>query len=293
MADLRKRLVSTLAMAGLVIGGIVLMQSLNAYYQDIVGSIILVLVLGRLGYEWSFLVPAEGQRGRQRLWSILLPVCILAIQVLFHITGEYAMYADFYALRSEFPAWIILVLSIILLAHLGYSFFRHFYSRYTDHAVSVACAGIGYISLGGIAFTTLWQVGGLSGVCFIIILVIIADSAAYFGGKKWGKRKLCPSISPGKTWAGVFSAFVGCGAFYGFTVVFLPYDPPYLWSCFVMIVFAMIGDLYISLLKRRSGLKDVANLIPGHGGLLDRLDSHLMAWAFVITFSTLDYVLYG
>ena len=290
MTELQKRIISALAMAGLVIGGVMAMQSLNA---DIVGSIILALVLGRLGYEWSFLVPAEGQAGKRLLWSILLPVSILAIQVLFYITGEYALYADFYALRSEVPAWIILVLSTVLLAHLGYSFFRHFYSGYTDHSLSVALAGIGYISLGGIAFTTLWKVGGLSGVYFIIILVIIADSAAYFGGKKWGRRKLCPSISPGKTWAGVFSAFVGCGAFYAFTVVLLPYEPPYLWFCFPMIVFAMIGDLYISLLKRRSGLKDVAHLIPGHGGLLDRLDSHLMAWAFVITFSTLGYMLDG
>ncbi len=294
MSELQKRVLSALAMAVLLVAGVMIVGTLDRYYQDIVGSIVIALILARLGYEWSYLVPAQNRTQKPLFWRVLLPVCILAILGVFQIIGEHALYADFYASRSDLASSaIMLFLSVMVFGHVGYSFFRHFRSGYTDHALLVALAGVGYVSLGGIGFITLWEVGGLSGVYFTIILVVLADSAAYFGGKRWGRRKLCPSISPGKTWAGVVSALVAGLAFYGFTAFFLPYDPPYFWFCFLMIVLSIIGDLYISLLKRRSGLKDVASLIPGHGGLLDRLDGHLMVFAFTVTYMVVEYELYG
>jgi phosphatidate cytidylyltransferase len=106
----------------------------------------------------------------------------------------------------------------------------------------------------------------------IISAVVIADSAAYFTGKRFGKHKLAPLISPGKTWEGVAGAWVGVSV-YGF-VLCQVFGMDYwliigLWGITVL---SVMGDLLESLIKRHVGIKDSGNLLPGHGGLLDRID---------------------
>lgn len=112
-----------------------------------------------------------------------------------------------------------------------------------------------------------------------IALVSFADIAAYFSGRRFGRRKLAPEISPGKTWEGAYGAVVvvtfyglavaaGTGwadsvLRWGFLVLFLP----------LLTFISIAGDLFESLLKRQSGFKDSSNLLPGHGGVLDRIDS--------------------
>lgn len=111
----------------------------------------------------------------------------------------------------------------------------------------------------------------------IFAVVWMADIAAYFSGKAFGKHKLAPSISPGKTWEGAIGAGVGV-VIYGLVVrqVFtLELMPLPLWIAALVAVTAVsiVGDLYESLLKRKAGIKDSSNILPGHGGVLDRIDS--------------------
>ena len=117
----------------------------------------------------------------------------------------------------------------------------------------------------------------------IMVLVWVADSAAYFTGRKFGKRKLAPSISPGKTWEGVIGALIGVSACvllaWGFSdysrfVMFLPVILIASW-CWVGL--AVIGDLFESAIKRQAGVKDSGGILPGHGGFLDRVDSTLFS----------------
>ncbi|HMM78112.1 MAG TPA: phosphatidate cytidylyltransferase [Gammaproteobacteria bacterium] len=111
----------------------------------------------------------------------------------------------------------------------------------------------------------------------LFALIWLADSAAYFFGRRYGRRRLAPRVSPGKTWAGVGGALLaaptvalvfGLAAGYrgaalaGFGML-----------CLVTVVASIIGDLFESLLKRRAGVKDSGTLLPGHGGVLDRIDS--------------------
>lgn len=111
----------------------------------------------------------------------------------------------------------------------------------------------------------------------ILAVVWMADIAAYFSGKAFGKHKLAPSISPGKTWEGAIGAGLGV-AVYGlvlrFSFSFEPVVLP-LWVLGLLAVTAIsiIGDLYESMLKRQAGIKDSSNVLPGHGGVLDRIDS--------------------
>lgn len=113
-------------------------------------------------------------------------------------------------------------------------------------------------------------------------LVWIADSAAYFAGRAFGRRKLAPRISPGKTWEGAAGGAVGC-LIYAIICAMLNPDlgghiqggiwVPYLAGAALLCAISIVGDLLESALKRQAGAKDSGTLLPGHGGVLDRIDS--------------------
>ena len=119
----------------------------------------------------------------------------------------------------------------------------------------------------------------------LMAVVWIADIAAYFSGKQFGKHKLAPSISPGKTWEGVAGAYLAVAIyaagwlFYDRTLVTQFLGLESLSATFIIIVvwimayFSILGDLFESWMKRQAGLKDSGNLLPGHGGVLDRIDA--------------------
>ena len=117
-------------------------------------------------------------------------------------------------------------------------------------------------------------------------LVWVADIAAYFAGKRFGKRKLAPAISPGKTREGVYGAMAGvvvyglvlCWAAHAYalpiTPIFLPLlGLPAIGAMIVLTALSVVGDLFESWMKRGAGLKDSSSLLPGHGGMLDRIDA--------------------
>ena len=109
-------------------------------------------------------------------------------------------------------------------------------------------------------------------------VVWVADIAAYFTGRAFGRRKLAPSISPGKTWEGAAGAAVAVLAF-GFGVLAMRGAELQGGVAVIAVVLltwtavSIVGDLFESLLKRQAGLKDSGNILPGHGGILDRIDS--------------------
>ena len=113
---------------------------------------------------------------------------------------------------------------------------------------------------------------------FFFLVLMGADAGAYYIGRALGKRKLAPSISPGKTWEGAFGGIVAALAmatlahFWFFRELPLKFMLP---LAAVMTVVGILGDLTESALKRGAGAKDAANILPGHGGILDRLDSLL------------------
>ena len=115
----------------------------------------------------------------------------------------------------------------------------------------------------------------------LLLLVVTADTAAYFGGRAWGRARLASRISPGKTWAGAWSAL--CVApLVAMLLNLLPVHAPWpAWQAGavagLIVVSAITGDLLESLFKRQAGAKDSGTLLPGHGGILDRIDSLLAA----------------
>lgn len=111
----------------------------------------------------------------------------------------------------------------------------------------------------------------------VMVLVWGADIGAYFAGRRFGKRKLAPQVSPGKSWEGVFGGLLatlliclGVAIYRDWSFVSLLLS---LAGTAVVVLISVVGDLTESMFKRQSGVKDSSNLLPGHGGVLDRIDS--------------------
>lgn len=116
----------------------------------------------------------------------------------------------------------------------------------------------------------------------VLATVWIADTAAYFFGKRFGRVKLAPNISPGKTWEGVAGALFAVMV-YGIALCII-FDIN-LWliiGLWLIVVLSIMGDLFESLLKRQAGIKDSGQLLPGHGGVLDRIDGLIPSLALTL-----------
>lgn len=106
----------------------------------------------------------------------------------------------------------------------------------------------------------------------VMFAVWIADTAAYFAGKQFGRHKLAPAVSPGKTWEGVAGAMLGVGTYAVALCIALNLSYLLVPGLILLAALSVLGDLFESLLKRQAGLKDSGKLLPGHGGILDRID---------------------
>ena len=130
------------------------------------------------------------------------------------------------------------------------------------------------------ALVTLHEVSQLLLLIFLAA-VWVADIAAYLVGKRFGKNKLAPNISPGKTWEGVYGA-LAAGALYACAISWWQHmTGNFVLMILVVVIFSIIGDLFESLVKRQAGIKDSGDLLPGHGGVLDRIDGVLSALPIV------------
>jgi len=174
------------------------------------------------------------------------------------------------------PAWMIL----------GWQLYNRWLMGLLGWVVLIP-TGLAMIDLRG---TSPWL---LLGVMFVVWL---ADTAAYFSGRKFGKHKLAPSISPGKTWEGVYGALVfvtiyvsvigwGTGLIKSYQMFAAITVISWFW-----VALSVVGDLFESAIKRQAGVKDSGTLLPGHGGLLDRIDALTSTLPFVALVMILQLV---
>ncbi|MGD9743801.1 MAG: phosphatidate cytidylyltransferase [Dongiaceae bacterium] len=221
-------------------------------------AVLIALVGGAMSWEWSAMT---GAGGFDRLGAAILGIAVLAI-----------LAAD----RAGPVTGVGLLAAGALLTGLALVFIR------PPRPALWPLAGLAYVGLPAIALVWLRNEGGFVLCLWLLVLVWAVDSVAYFVGRAVGGPKLAPSISPKKTWAGlaggcVAAALVGLAA--GFS---LGIDGRAMMGLGILL--ALIeqgGDLLESAVKRRFKVKDSSSLIPGHGGVLDRVDG-LVAVALAV-----------
>ncbi|WP_231910564.1 phosphatidate cytidylyltransferase [Candidatus Nitrosoglobus terrae] len=225
-------------------------------------SWLLVFVIAIGAWEWAGLIRIQTIRGR--LFYAIAVLLLLWVSCFL-------------------PLVFILVTSVIWWSICALLLMR--WSKKRPYHPIIATFTIGIIA-GVLVLIPTWQaiislhslpVIGPKWVLFLFILVWLADSAAYIVGRKFGHTRLAPALSPGKTWEGVYGAIIASllFSFIGSEVFELSGD---IWWVFwglglLTILFSIIGDLLESLFKRISAVKDSGYLLPGHGGVLDRVDS--------------------
>jgi phosphatidate cytidylyltransferase len=187
---------------------------------------------------------------------------------------------------------IAAILGILSLALLVYcTFFRPVEQMLADASTSIFC--LFYVGMTLVTLPALREeTNGPSLVAFLLCVVWAGDTAALYIGRAWGRHKMAPSLSPNKTWEGALGSLAGsllaAGVLLGLAHLFAtqwnkvwlsyPEDLWYWLGLAVLVnVAAQVGDLAESALKRSAGVKDSGSLLPGHGGVLDRIDALLIA----------------
>ncbi len=238
-------------------------------------AILMVIVTALAAYEWARMI--RPSTAFSLGYSCITCVCVLAVYLL----QNQAVYLILMSLAVVF--WCVALVVII-----GYQ---------QEKILLPDSRGLMMV-LGQFLLVTTWSslfylkdALSTNGFLLLLLLFIIwsADSGAYFIGRKWGKRRLASRVSPGKTWEGTIAGLL-CGLAVGLIYIMVSDAGA---GHFLMImtvtilatVFSVIGDLFESIIKRNARVKDSGQLLPGHGGALDRIDSLLAAGpVFVLTF---------
>lgn len=167
---------------------------------------------------------------------------------------------------------------------------------YKQDAISVLDSRILKAGIGVLVLVPAWlslmllhaaEPDGVFFVIFLLILIWSADTAAYFSGRRWGKHKLSSAVSPGKSWEGVIGALFAAGLLSMLVAVSTNMQGIeiliFLAICLITVLASVLGDLFESMIKRYGKLKDSGTLLPGHGGVMDRLDSLTAAGPVFLT----------
>lgn len=226
-------------------------------------AVLVVLLVMQGAWEWSKLAKMNAALAAGFLaFMMTSALAMVLISVVLHTQQKYLFQIVIYGVAAVF--WLIVVPV----------WFKQGWKIFNPYLL----AGVGWIVLipTGMAMLDLraempqpWWLLGVMG------MVWMADISAYFAGRKFGRHKLAPNISPGKTWEGVAGALVGVMIYVGLLMLVSGMSLHYSLFLFAMagVVLSVLGDLFESAIKRQAGVKDSGALLPGHGGLLDRIDA--------------------
>jgi len=253
----------------LVLGPLIIWSVLSFSHPAIAIEMAAILCLA--AWEWARLAGIKNQPGRIG-FAIFIAVVIAAIALLIHLDSSYILSGLY--LTGIF--WLFALVMVI-------------------NSNRTVIKTLTKISFPGVAGSLLFGVGILAGsflsivalhrdvkygayyILALLILIWVADTAAYFSGKAFGKHKLAVNVSPGKSWEGVIGGMIATIIAAYLLTLYLNIDPENILSFILVAViaisFSIVGDLTESLFKRRVGVKDSSQILPGHGGILDRIDS--------------------
>lgn len=268
---LKQRVITAIVMLVVLYAGTVWLSP--AYFAGFL-SLILMPAL----FEWAGLMGLTRRRDRLA-WIMLFTAVLFSLMMLMSLDGSILDARD---------VAIICFLALLFWLVVFY-FLREYPQRQSSWNARWKIGAMGLATLiptwVGLYYLKILSPSGVL-VFVLVALVSVVDIGAYFTGRAWGKRKLAPALSPKKSWAGFWGGMASCGLLtLGLlTWVHLRYQALSLnlWilllaAAMLLAVFSVIGDLFESMLKRHRGIKDSGRSLPGHGGILDRIDSLVAA----------------
>jgi phosphatidate cytidylyltransferase len=232
--------------------------------SDFIWSVLSLMVILLGIWEWSRLIKLSEM---QSLANLVIGF-VIGLFVLCAFNATYDQFREQFILLLLASASFIWIVFVPIYLSIQSNAAK---SNFTNNKMLMFFVGLillpaTLIALIGLHHISPWLLLG------VIATVSIADSAAYFAGKCFGKHKLAPAISPGKTWEGVAGAFVAVTIYGALLCAFLGYSAWLIAGLWGMVVLSIMGDLFESKLKRMADIKDSGQLLPGHGGILDRID---------------------
>lgn len=254
---LKQRIITGLVLILLVFAGIRFLPN------ELFGLFSMIFIVGLGAWEWAGLtgcyLPEKRMAGTMMILLASIPLVFIKPEPLL-------------VLAVSIPVWLAVLFALKLYpANVGF---------YKKHALAMRLSGILVLLPAWYALMHL-HIMHHDYVIYLVSLVAIADTAAFFVGRKFGKHKLAPDLSPGKTREGVSGAVVATAGWAALALLWL--DIPegkgamFMALSMFVVLMSVAGDLFESLLKREAGVKDSGQILPGHGGILDRIDGLLAA----------------
>jgi phosphatidate cytidylyltransferase len=253
---LKQRVITAIILASLIVGAVIFLPTK-------ILALVLALIICIASWEWAACVGFDSPLHKIIYVSIIL-LCLMACLLLLD------------------KQWILLIIACGFIWWLIAMFLIIYYQ--INLTINLSSRFIKAI-IGGVILIPAWlslilihsRTSGVSLMLFLLFLVWIADTAAYFSGRKFGSKKLASNVSPGKSWEGVYGA-LSISLLFGVSYA-LYADMRLIYAIFFIVLalctvsFSIMGDLVESMFKRMAGIKDSSNMLPGHGGVLDRVDS--------------------
>lgn len=247
-------MLSTRILTGLIAAALVIAA---LFYLPAVFVILLIAALiGGGAYEWGGFINANLPPVRLLFAIGVITLILLAEVLIIHDPQRVRL-----VMMAGLVFWAFALVTIL-------SFPRKF------SAVLTTLAGLFVLLPAFVALSAIYLAKGPLYLLGLLVVVCAADIGAYFCGRQFGKHKLAPAVSPGKTWEGVFGGVIAAAIVAGVGASALGLD----WQRALPVAIgiaaiSVIGDLTVSMFKRNASIKDSGKLFPGHGGIMDRIDS--------------------
>lgn len=249
-SGLRQRVTTALLLGALII--VILL-----WLPPVVAITTVMIVVAAGAWEWSGFLRLDGPGARLGYVAAIA----LGIALAWRLTGTDPALRLLLALTL---AWWLLALAWLAFAP----------ERGGPRATALAGFAVLVPAAVGIGRLVAIEPRGQALLLFLLVLIAAADVGAYFGGRAFGKLKLAPRVSPNKTWEGLLSGMLASlAAALAGGVLFREPLGRWMLVCLMVALVSVVGDLLESMFKRQVGLKDSGGLLPGHGGVLDRVDS--------------------
>lgn len=248
----KQRLLTTLILVPLVLMAIY-------YASTLVLCAFVLLITALLGWEWLQLIPIKSIYSKVLFMTVLLLLVWPAVHWL-----NYWLLADLFF-------WVLILVAVLT-----------FPASEAVWGYRIVVGGASLLLLPPVAsaISSLYQQAqGKDLIVYLLCLIWASDIGAYLAGKQWGQHKLIPAVSPGKTVEGSLGGIALVLLVAGLGYVYFKPEHAAVWFLVAILTafISMLGDLFISMLKRRCKVKDTGHIFPGHGGILDRLDSLIAA----------------